>query len=144
MTNHKHTDTSRSGDLVERLRERTSYSEILLCHPPRPAPDRLCHEAADRIEALEAEVERLRKLTCATWFYMPDESERCWFSPHEVIDQMYDPEPGNHVFEVECATSLPSIWCAVRVTDDPDADERFTFTEHATEAEARAALGEKQ
>ena len=59
MTNH--TDTSRSGDLVERLRERTSYSEILLCHPPRPAPDRLCHEAADRIEALEAENERLRE-----------------------------------------------------------------------------------
>jgi hypothetical protein len=75
---------------------------------------------------------------------MPDEGDRCCFSPHEVIDEMYDPEPGNHVFEVECATSLPSIWCAVRVTDDPDADERFTFTEHATEAEARAALGEQQ
>lgn len=95
------------------------------------------------IDRLRGEVERLRKLTCATWFYMPDEGDRCWFSPHEVIDEMYDPEPGNHVFEVECATSLPSIWCAVRVTDDPDADERFTFTEHETEAEARAALGEK-
>ena len=97
---------------------------------------------SDRIEKLEADNARLRKLTCATWFYMPDEGDRCWFSPHEVIDEMYDPEPGNHVFEVECATSLPSIWCAVRVTDDPDADERFTFTEHATEAEARAALQE--
>ena len=98
-------------------------------------------EAKGRAEQAR-EIERLRKLTCATWFYMPDESERCWFSPHEVIDQMYDPEPGNHVFEVECARSLPSIWCAVRVTDDPDADERFTFTEHATEAEARATLGD--
>lgn len=57
----KHTDASRSDDLVERLRERTSYSEILLCHPPRPAPDRLCHEAADRIEALEAENMMLRE-----------------------------------------------------------------------------------
>ncbi len=104
----------------------------------------MLYRAADRIEALSAENERLRKLTCATWFYMPDESERCWFSPHEVIDQMYDPEPGNHVFEVECARSLPSIWCAVRVTDDPDADERFTFTEHETEADARAALGETE
>lgn len=94
----------------------------------------------DLIETQAREIERLRKLTCAMWFYMPDEGDRCWFSPHEVIDEMYDPEPGNHVFEVECATSLPSIWCAVRVTDDPDADERFTFTEHTTEAEARAAL----
>ena len=102
----------------------------------------MLYRAADRIEALSEENERLRELTCATWFYMPDEGDRCWFSPHEVIDEMYDPEPGNHVFEVECATSLPSIWCAVRVTDDPDADERFTFTEHETEAEARAALGD--
>ncbi len=135
MTNPNHTDTSRSGDLVERLRSvDISWSET----------GEWCAEAADLIEALEAEVKRLRKLTCATWFYMPDEGDRCWFSPHEVIDEMYDPEPGNHVFEVECATSLPSIWCAVRVTDDPDADERFTFTEHDTEAEACAALGEKQ
>jgi len=123
-------------DLVERLRKYGSASNDGYARGPML-------EAADRIEALEAENERLRKLTCATWFYMPDEGDRCWFSPHEVIDEMYDPEPGNHVFEVECATSLPSIWCAVRVTDDPDADERFTFTEHATEAEARAALGEK-
>ena len=136
MTNPKHTDTSRSGDLVKRLR---GFYCGDMGEPADPInPDG--PEAADRIEALEAENERLRKLTCATWFYMPDEGDRCWFSPHEVIDEMYDPEPGNHVFEVECATSLPSIWCAVRVTDDPDADERFTFTEHATEEEARAAL----
>lgn len=49
-----------NDDLVARLRGRTSYGEILLCHPPRPAPDHLCHEAADRIEALRAEVERLK------------------------------------------------------------------------------------
>jgi len=143
MTNPKHTDTSRSGDLVERLRKRREV-EIIGGYERIEWEDEDALEAADRIEALEAEVERLRKLTCATWFYMPDEGDRCWFSPHEVIDEMYDPKPGDHVFEVECATSLPSIWCAVRVTDDPDADERFTFTEHATEAEARAALGEKQ
>ena len=128
----KHTDTSRIADLRFQVSEKMPINHS----------DLSC--LFDRIEALEAENERLRKLTCATWFYMPDEGDRCWFSPHEVIDEMYDPEPGNHVFEVECATSLPSIWCAVRVTDDPDADERFTFTEHATEAEARAALGEKQ
>lgn len=131
MTNPNHTDTSRIADLRFQVSEKMPINHS----------DLSC--LFDRIEALEAEVEGLRKLTCATWFYMPDEGDRCWFSPHEVIDEMYDPEPGNHVFEVECATSLPSIWCAVRVTDDPDADERFTFTEHATEAEARAALGER-
>ena len=51
MTNPKHTDTSRSGDLVERLRE-DGYNG----HNP------LCLETADRIEALEAENERLRLL----------------------------------------------------------------------------------
>lgn len=49
MTNPKHTDTSRSGDLVERLRGGwngwTTLTEI---------------EAADHIEALTAENERLR------------------------------------------------------------------------------------
>ena len=121
-----------SKALIERLREQ--YGNL------RPGVSQYPLEAADLIETQAREIERLRKLTCATWFYMPGEGDCCWFSPHEVIDEMYDPEPGNHVFEVECATSLPSIWCAVRVTDDPDADERFTFTEHATEEEARAAL----
>ena len=179
MTNPKHTDTSRSGDLVgDDFAPIWDESILLAEHEAVQASvdvggwlsaalddPNVCDAMKTDInrwfsagflyldevrklmqterESLEAENERLRKLTCATWFYMPDEGDRCWFSPHEVIDEMYDPEPGNHVFEVECATSLPSIWCAVRVTDDPDADERFTFTEHATEAEARAALGEK-
>ena len=143
-----------TNDLVERLRALHVWPQVVaddhadLLTPRRIDKlyevGRVSHEAADLIETQAREIERLRKLTCATWFYMPDEGDRCWFSPHEVIDEMYDPEPGNHVFEVECAASLPSIWCAVRVTDDPDADERFTFTEHETEAEARAALGEKQ
>ena len=47
MTNH--TDTSRSGDLVKRLRE-DDYN----WH------NGACLEAADRLEALEAENERLR------------------------------------------------------------------------------------
>lgn len=132
--------------LLALLRQRRLSKDGIRRQPrkhEREAADLIETQAAE-IRELRAENARLRKLTCATWFYMPDEGDRCWFSPHEVIDEMYDPEPGNHVFEVECATSLPSIWCAVRVTDDPDADERFTFTEHATEAEARAALGEPQ
>lgn len=97
------------------------------------------HEKAQatRIEALEAE---LAKAKVPQWFYHPDYTEVCEFSPWDVIDGRYDPEPGNHVFEIECARPLPSIWCAVRVTADPDADERFTFTEHSSEAEAHKAL----
>ena len=128
------------GDEAKALTFNLPLARKLVDNPKTQLPAAMQRQAMDLIETQAREIERLRKLTCATWFYMPDEGDRCWFSPHEVIDEMYDPEPGNHVFEVECATSLPSIWCAVRVTDDPDADERFTFTEHATEAEARAAL----
>ena len=49
MTNPNHTDTSRSGDLVERLRE-DDYN----WH------NGACLEAADRLEALEAKVKGLR------------------------------------------------------------------------------------
>lgn len=44
--------------LVERLRSRVSNREMLLVDPPRPAPDRDCHHAADRIEALCRDIER--------------------------------------------------------------------------------------
>lgn len=53
MTNPKHTDTSRSGDLVEWLRDEAGFA----CEKAE-AGNLL--EAADRIEALEAENERLR------------------------------------------------------------------------------------
>lgn len=95
---------------------------------------------AQLAEARE-ENDRLRKLALGEWFYPADgyESERCHYSPDEVIDYL-DLEPGEHVVEVNVATSLPSIWCAVHVTDDEDADERYTFTEHPSEDEARAFL----
>ena len=96
------------------------------------------------IRELRAENARLKKLTIPTWFYHPDYPEYCKFDPSEVIDEDYDPLPGVHVFEIHCSVALPSIWCAVYVSNDPDADERFTYTEHASEAEARAALGEPQ
>lgn len=96
------------------------------------------------IRELRAENARLKKLTIPTWFYHPDYPEYCKFDPSEVIDEDYDPLPGYHVFKIDCAVALPSIWCAVHVSNDPDADERFTHTEHASEAEARAALGEPQ
>lgn len=124
-----------TDDLKARLRDADRNSQ------QRVLGSRIFGEAADRIEALEADNEKLRKLTLGQWFYPSDgyESESCHYSPDEVIEWV-DLDPGKHVVEVNVATSLPSIWCAVRVTDDEDADERFTFTEHTSEAEARAAL----
>ena len=37
--------------LIERLRQRTSNSHMLLSNPPKPAPDRDCYTAADMLEA---------------------------------------------------------------------------------------------
>jgi hypothetical protein len=40
--------------IVTKLRERRDYGIMLACDRPRPAPDRLCHDAADEIERLRA------------------------------------------------------------------------------------------
>lgn len=60
MTNPKHTDTSRSGDLVKLLRE------VAIACVGTPA-EWVARQAADRIEALEAENERLRGVLEAVW-----------------------------------------------------------------------------
>jgi hypothetical protein len=49
-----------TDDIVARLRLRTDPSQMLMCYPPRPAPDMLCCEAAAEIERLRAEDKRLR------------------------------------------------------------------------------------
>lgn len=120
-----------------------AYAREVLGMPWR-APEGHQRMTDTEIRELRAENARLKKLTNPTWFYHPDYPEYCKFDPSEVIDEDYDPLPGVHVFEIHCAAALPSIWCAVYVSNDPDADERFTYTEHASEAEARAALGEPQ
>ncbi|MFZ5744431.1 MAG: hypothetical protein ACOY7T_08135 [Pseudomonadota bacterium] len=98
---------------------------------------------AREVEGLRAEVARLtdelRKANEPLWFYAEGNEERCLFSPDDAIDWL-DLAAGEYVTEVSTARPCKSIWCAVRVTDDRDADERFTFTEHSTELEARAAL----
>lgn len=71
MTDTKHTDTSRSGDLVERLRG--DWPEILVekhWMMDSDAIDKQREEAADRIEALEAENERLRE--ALEWYVAED------------------------------------------------------------------------
>jgi hypothetical protein len=46
-------------DITERLRLRNDPSQMLMCCPPRPAPDMLCYEAAAEIERLRAIIEAL-------------------------------------------------------------------------------------
>ena len=103
----------------------------------RDTIDRLTRELAEARAALA-------KAQQPTWFYHPSYTESCDFDVYDVIDR-YDPEPGHHILEVECARSLPSIWCAVhvRTTEEMDAlesDDRVVFTEHATEEAARTYL----
>lgn len=95
--------------------------------------------------AMGEEIERLRdalsKANTPQWYYAEGWDERCLHSPDEVIDWL-DFAPGQYVTEVATARPCESIWCAVRVTDDEDADRRYSFTEHSTEEGARQALGE--
>lgn len=93
---------------------------------------------AQQGEELARMREELRKANEPQWFYNPDDCEVCHYSPYEVIDYI-DPDRSG-VFEVSTGRPCASIWCAVRVNDDEDADERYTFTEHATEEVARTAL----
>lgn len=105
-------------------------------------------EPVAEIERLREENERLRKMLVPQWFYADGySSEDCNDSPHEVIEYL-DLKPGKHVVSVDCAGPMPSIWCAVTVLtdeqmDEQETDDRVAFTEHASEDQARAALGER-
>ena len=108
------------------------------------APDpRLAEVEAER-DGLRAIVEKHQKR--AEWFYVTEyEQNECEMSIDDVLDRM-DLGIGSHVICVDVAAPLPSIWCAVRILSDDEADaqetdDRTVFTEHATEVEARAALG---
>jgi hypothetical protein len=39
---------------------------MLACNPPRPAPDRLCHDAADEIERLREALLEIFDYACRT------------------------------------------------------------------------------
>jgi len=128
---------------VELRTEIERYGIEMLAHEAARAE--LTATKARLAEAVE-ENERLRKLAKPEWFYAPDsyESDCCQDSPEEVIDYaaLF---PGKHVFEVNCATSLPSIWCTVHVRTDKemealDTDDRTVITQFATEAEAAAFI----
>lgn len=107
------------------------------------------------IDRLKEEVERLRKMLGPQWFYAGEDqsSDNCRFSIDEVLEDELcgwgPPKTGKHVVHVSTALPGPDIWVAVHVFTDEEKDERgddetWSFEEFSTEAEARAALGEKQ
>jgi hypothetical protein len=120
----------------------TSAQEQAILRAAIPALEAAMQPGEGEVERLQAELSKAKQ---PSWFYHPDYTETCQFSPLEVIDDYYDPEPGKHVFEIECARPLPSIWCAVHCLTDDEREamgtgERFVATEHDTEEEARAAI----
>lgn len=102
---------------------------------------------ADEAAKCEAEIaslrEELRKADEPYWYYPAGDGESPSDCLYELIDYI-DYAAGEYVLEVDTARPSRKIWCSVRVTEDADADERFTFTEHDSEEAARAALSEQQ
>lgn len=101
-------------------------------------------------DKLREQVATLQKRCLPQWFYLAGDtsSDRCRDGIYEVIDEdwLYDNQAeGSAVIQIECATSCPDIWAAVRFFTDEekyarDSDEDYEYTEHPTEAQARAAL----
>ena len=120
-----------------------------------PVTDADCSEAAARITALEAENERLRKALAeankAEWFYYGDDqsSDCCRFNIDECIDEDFESEAatdGDHVLQISGARPVPDMWIALHYFSDAEKDERqddepYIYTVHATQDEARQALG---
>lgn len=141
MTNH--TDTSRIADLRFQVSEKMPINHS----------DLSC--LFDRIEALEAENERLRAaLQEPHWFYLGDDcsSDQCRFGIDECISEDFEwdnPAKGDHVLQISGARPVPDMWIALHYFTDAEKDERdddepYAYTVHATEEAARAALGDTQ
>lgn len=126
---------------VDAMRERETLAVLQTAHESE-----LAMQA--KIDALREENARLRKMLVPQWFYADGySSEDCHDSPCEVIEYL-DLNPGKHVISVDCAGPMPSIWCAITVLtdeqmDEQETDDRVVFTEHASEEEARQALGDR-
>ena len=140
--------TDEAKALVERLRWGAWYYEDPFDGKAYASDDPL--EAADLIETQAREIERLRE---AHWFYLGDDcsSDQCRFGIDECISEDFEwdnPAKGDHVLQVSGARPVPDMWVALHYFTDAEKDERnddepYSYTVHATEAEARAALAGK-
>ena len=77
-----------------------------------------------------------RVLNEANMFWDHDDSEQQYGDPEEIIESRLDWSGDTScVARLQCAHRLPDIWVAGTMTGD-----KITYTEHTTEAHARAAL----
>jgi hypothetical protein len=114
-----------------------------------------CKERQDRIEALTAENERLREALArsneAYWFYLGDDCGTCRFGIDECISEDFEwdnPVKGDHVLQISGGKPVPDMWVALHYFTDAEKDERgyddpYTYTVHATQEDATAALAGK-
>ena len=138
-------------DLIEQANNRVHDAPMTAEHLIDDLTAALVEANAKLVRARE-ENKHLRKLCQPSWFYLAGDmsSDRCRFSPSEVIDEdwLWDNRgEGSAVVQIECATPCPDMWIAVRFftneeKDARDSDDDYELTEHATEAEARATLAE--
>ena len=120
------------------------------------AGDRAATAAIAReFEALEAENARLREALIKAnephWFYLGDDcsSDQCRDGIDECITEDFEWDnraAGDHVLLISGARLVPDMWVALHYFTDAERDERgddepYSYTVHATEEEARAALG---
>jgi hypothetical protein len=118
-----------------------------------PCSSEVClpRAAKARIEAQAAEIERMReRLKEAHWFYLGDDcsSDQCRFGIDECISEDFEwdnPPMGDHVLQISGARPVPDMWVALHYfseeeKDERDDDEPYSYTVHATEEEAHAAL----
>lgn len=123
---------------------------------PKPIDDRAAAAviAADRagLVARIAELEgTLRKANEPQWFYLGDDcsSDQCRFCIDECISEDFEWDNhrnGDHVLHISGARPVPDMWVALHYFTDAEKDERqddepYAYTVHATEDEARTALG---
>lgn len=103
--------------------------------------------ALARIAELE---EQLRAAKEAHWFYYGDDcsSDACRMSIGECIDEDFEwdnkPE-GDHVLLISGARPVPDMWIALHYFTEEEKearqdDEPYTYTVHATQAEAEASI----
>lgn len=126
---------------------RTNYNE----NPDQAAAAVIAADRAGLVARIEELEGTLRKANEPQWFYLGDDcsSDQCRFCIDECISEDFEWDNhrnGDHVLHISGARPVPDMWVALHYFTDAEKDERqddepYAYTVHATEDEARAALG---